>query len=161
MSRLRASSAKGAVIYTYLINILVVNMFDIYDAAIDDAHLVERFKNDKAWGMETIINLHDCNVAKLADKDYIRQFVIELCDFIKMKRYGEPIVERFGEGELYGITAVQLIWTSSIVIHFSEYDGRAFFNVFSCAEYSPAETVKFCADAFEAGRYEFKTLMRA
>jgi S-adenosylmethionine/arginine decarboxylase-like enzyme len=63
-----------------------------------------------------------------------------------MRRYGEPVIERFGEGNLYGYSIMQLIHTSSITMHFSEMDNRAFIDIFSCKGYEPDDAATYCAD---------------
>ena len=47
----------------------------------------------------------------------------ELVDRIDMVAFGDPIVERFGGGIEVGISAVQLIETSAIVIHTNDQAG--------------------------------------
>jgi hypothetical protein len=49
-----------------------------------------------------------------------------------MQRALPSPLERFGDGELEGWSAMQFIETSSITIHADEVSGRCFIDVFSC-----------------------------
>ena len=64
------------------------------------------------------------------DGDYIRKFSVDLCDHIKMRRFGEPIVVRFGP-----IPASRaILWLTYRDLpdlgHFAEDTDRAFIDVF-------------------------------
>ena len=49
------------------------------------------------WGLSSCIDLYECDLGLMKDEDAIRKFVQQLCDRIKMKRYGETQVVHFGE----------------------------------------------------------------
>ena len=53
---------------------------------------------------------------------------------IKMKAFGEPIVEHFAthDPKAAGFSLVQLIETSAITGHFVDDDGSAYLDIFSC-----------------------------
>lgn len=96
------------------------------------------------------IDCYGCNSEYIKDKVKIKEFIAELCDHIKMVRYGEPLIERFAEGPLEGCSAMQFIETSSVTMHFDELEDRAFIDVFSCAFFDPEEARKFCEKFLEA-----------
>ena len=54
-----------------------------------------------------------------------------------MRAHGPVHLERFGQGELEGWSAMQFIETSSITIHADEVGGRCFVDVFSCRAFDP------------------------
>ena len=89
------------------------------------------------WGMMAIIDLHDCDRAQLADPDAIRRFVPDVIEAIDMVAHGPLRLERFGEGELEGWSAMQFIETSSLTIHADEFSGRCYVDVFSCKSFQP------------------------
>ena len=66
------------------------------------------------WGMLAAIDLHGCERGRLADPDAIRRFVATVIDAIGMRAHGPLMIERFGDGELEGWSALQFIETSSI-----------------------------------------------
>ncbi len=125
-----------------------------------DERIVARYKNEKPWGMESMVQLYGCDKDIISDELSVFDFIIKLVDFIDMKRYGDPIIERFGEGDLYGISATQLIHTSCITMHFSEKDGRVFLNIFSCKQFKPEETARFALCFFKGDKHEVKTMFR-
>jgi S-adenosylmethionine/arginine decarboxylase-like enzyme len=90
------------------------------------------------WGMLAAIDLHGCDPDRVADPDTIRRFVPALVAAIGMRAHGPLHLERFGDGELEGWSAMQFIETSSITIHADEVSGRCFVDVFSCRGFDPA-----------------------
>lgn len=117
----------------------------------------------KNFGQELILNLYDCNLEKISSQEEIRKFVIELCDnVIKMKRYGEALIPHFGHDDpiTSGYSLVQLIETSSVTAHFSEYKRSVYLNIFSCAPYDPEITTEFCKKYFEAQRVTTHLIVR-
>lgn len=102
------------------------------------------------WGIAAAIDIHDCNPNKIRDAEFIKQFVVRLCDLIEMKRFGETQVVNFGEDEkVAGFSMVQLIETSCISAHFANLTNRTYLDVFSC-KWFDAEIVKeFAMKEFE------------
>ena len=82
--------------------------------------------------MLAALDLHGCDERRLADPDSIRRFVPALIDAIGMRAHGPLMLDRFGDDELEGWSAMQFIETSSITIHADEVFGRCFVDVFSC-----------------------------
>jgi S-adenosylmethionine/arginine decarboxylase-like enzyme len=89
------------------------------------------------WGMMTVIDLHDCERSRLADPDTIRRFVPDVIEAIGMVAHGPLHIERFGEGDLEGWSAMQFIETSSLTIHTDEFGDRCYVDVFSCKPFEP------------------------
>ncbi len=82
--------------------------------------------------MLAAIDLHGGDSTRLADPDSIRRFVPALIAAIGMRAHGALMIDRFGDHELEGWSALQFIETSSITIHADEVFGRCFIDVFSC-----------------------------
>jgi S-adenosylmethionine/arginine decarboxylase-like enzyme len=89
------------------------------------------------WGTLAAIDLHECDIARLADPDVIRRFMPTVIDAIGMRAHGPLRLDRFGDDELEGWSAMQFIETSSITIHADEVFGRCFVDVFSCRPFDP------------------------
>ena len=106
----------------------------------------------KAWGLCTAVDLHDCNPAHIRDANYIKRYVVELCELIGMKRYGECQVVNFGEGRVAGYSMVQLISTSLISGHFAKETNHAYLDIFSCKGYDPTVVESFSKEFFGARR---------
>jgi S-adenosylmethionine/arginine decarboxylase-like enzyme len=89
------------------------------------------------WGMLAAIDLHGCERSRLQDPDTLRRFVPNLIDAIGMRAHGPLALDRFGDGELQGWSAMQFIQTSSITVHADEVAGRCFVDIFSCRPFDP------------------------
>ena len=93
------------------------------------------------WGLLAALDLHGCDRDRLADPDAIRRCVATVIDAIGMRAHGELALDRFGDGELEGWSAMQFIETSSITVHADEVGGRCFVDVFSCRPFDPGVAV--------------------
>jgi S-adenosylmethionine/arginine decarboxylase-like enzyme len=100
------------------------------------------------WGMLAAIDLHGCNCTRLADPDSIRRFVPTLIAAIGMRAHGSLMIDRFGNDELEGWSALQFIETSSITIHADEVFGRCFIDVFSCRAFDPDVAAAIAVEHF-------------
>lgn len=130
--------------------------------SLSDEECMDKFREEDQWGILTSIDLKDCDPQKIRSKEVITQFSIDLCDYIKMKRFGDPIVVRFGaDPRVQGYSLAQLIETSLISGHFAEDTDRAFVDVFSCKEYPPEETAEFCRRYFGARSMEYSVVFRS
>ncbi|MGK5092287.1 S-adenosylmethionine decarboxylase [Deltaproteobacteria bacterium TL4] len=117
--------------------------------------------DDNSWGLHTIVDLYSCDINLMKDKKHIEKFVIELCERIGMKRYGEVQIVYFGDHpDVSGYSMTQLIETSLISGHFADNYCSVFLDVFSCAPYSPDAVVKFCKESFRADDYDMKVVKR-
>lgn len=118
--------------------------------------------NAHAFGWELVLDLYGCDPEKIRSRDAIIRFVVELCERIEMKRFGEPFVERFGlnKDETAGYSLVQLIETSSITAHFAELTNSVYLNVFSCKAYDPRVVKQFAQEFFGAREVSERFLER-
>jgi S-adenosylmethionine decarboxylase len=114
----------------------------------------EEYDRGGYWGLASSIDLHACDPALIRDADKIKQFVIELCDLIKMKRFGECTVVDFGDDpRVSGFSMTQLIETSLISAHFANQTNNVYLDVFSCKCYDPAAAAEFAKKFFAARDY--------
>ena len=99
------------------------------------------------WGIASSIDIYECDPDHIRSADYIRQFVVDLCELIEMKRFGETQVVHFGEDEkVAGYSMVQLIETSLISAHFANLTNTTYLDVFSCKPYDPEVVRHFAQD---------------
>jgi S-adenosylmethionine/arginine decarboxylase-like enzyme len=106
---------------------------------------------ESVWGIASAIDIYNCDADKIRDAEEIRRFVIELCELIEMKRFGDTMVVHFGEDErVAGYSMVQLIETSLISAHFANLTNAVYLDVFSCKPYDP-ETVQAFAQRYFGG----------
>lgn len=111
------------------------------------------------WGQSLHIDLHECDNTKFS-KDNLKEFCKLLCDEIKMQRYGEAMVERFGSGKLVGNSALQFIHTSNISIHADEFFNRVFVDIFSCKKFDRYKAKSFSKKFFCAKKANSRFLNR-
>ena len=126
-----------------------------------DREIVKQYNKEKPWGMSTCIDLLGCNSETIRDAKKIKKFVNELCQLIDMKKFGKTTVVNFGEDlRIAGFSMTQLIETSLISGHFANNSHAAYLDIFSCKEYSPYQTAKFCQEFFEAKSCKIKVNFR-
>jgi S-adenosylmethionine/arginine decarboxylase-like enzyme len=117
------------------------------------SEVMERARALNVWGIASAIDIYECAPETIRDADSIRRFVVELCDLIEMKRFGETQVVHFGEDErVAGYSMVQLIETSLISAHFANQTNAVYLDVFSCKPYDP-EVVEAFARKFFGGAH--------
>ncbi len=101
----------------------------------------------KYYGKHLIVTARGCN-ENILDKEKIALFMTDLVDRIDMVAFGDPIVERFGGGIEVGISAVQLIETSAIVIHTNDQARDMYLDVFSCKTFAELDVMDFVQQTF-------------
>jgi S-adenosylmethionine/arginine decarboxylase-like enzyme len=118
---------------------------------------------DHIFGQELVLNLYECDLKKISDGENIREYVVTLCDkVIDMKRYGEALIPHFGHENpvTSGYSLVQLIETSSVTGHFSEYKKSVYLNIFSCKWFDAEKATEFTKKWFGAKRVESQLIQR-
>ncbi|MBU1699463.1 MAG: S-adenosylmethionine decarboxylase [Candidatus Eisenbacteria bacterium] len=106
-----------------------------------------------SWGLATSIDIYNCDPSTIRNAEEIRRFVVELCELIEMRRFGETLVVHFGEDErVAGYSMVQLIETSLISAHFANQTNAVYLDVFSCKLYDPDIVAEFATNFFKGER---------
>ena len=112
-------------------------------------------------GAFSVLQSHNCNPKTIRSAKKIREFVVTLCDKIRVKRYGPCTVVNFGENEdVAGYSMMQLIETSLISGHFVNKTNRVFLDVFSCAYYNPKTIADYAKEFFGANSIKYKYILR-
>lgn len=116
----------------------------------------------KIYGKELIIDLYDCTPEIIRSKKKILEYSNKLCDLIKIKKYGKPLIERFALSNPYaaGYSLVQLIETSSVTAHFSEFWNRVYINIFSCKLFDHKIALSFTKKFFKAKKIKKRIIIR-
>ena len=115
-------------------------------------NLEQEYAEQKCWGMVASVDVYDCDRGLISSADPIRNFIVDLCKAIDMKRHGAPMIDRFAEGDLEGFSAIQFIETSSVTMHFDEGQNRAFVDIFSCKFFDPERAETFCREYLKGSR---------
>ena len=115
----------------------------------------------QVWGIASSIDIYNCDPEMIRNEKEIRRFVVELCDLIEMKRFGETQVVHFGEDErVAGYSRVQLIETSLISAHFANLSNTTYLDVFSCKTYDPEIVRRFSQSYFGGSRSKLTVTKR-
>ncbi len=131
------------------------------DSIEDGRVLMEQAKAEGVWGLAAAIDIYGCNPELIRDAEAIKKFVVELCDLIEMKRFGETQVVHFGEDErVAGYSMVQLIETSLISAHFANQSNAVYLDVFSCKPYNPELVRRFALKYFEGIEANIQVVFR-
>lgn len=128
-----------------------------------EAHdnLYSEYQKNGSWGMLTSVDLKSCNPDFIRNDEKIKTFVVQLCDLIKAKRFGECTVVHFGEREdVQGYSMVQLIESSLISGHFANKTNNVYLDIFSCKYYNPKDAAEFAKKFFEARDYNLNITFR-
>lgn len=121
----------------------------------------KQYEENNSWGILTSLDLHNCNPATIRSKEQIEEFVVQLCELIKVTRFGDCTIVHFGEKEeIAGYSMTQLIETSLISGHFANKTKHAYIDVFSCKYYDPEIVANFCKEFFEASDYTLNYTFR-
>lgn len=121
----------------------------------------EKYENLEAWGLLSSIDIHDCDPELIRSAEHVKQFAVDLCDFIEMKRFGDTVVVDFGEDEkVAGFSLVQLIETSLISGHFANLTNAAYIDIFSCKFYNPEDAARFASKYFGGKEYKLQVSLR-
>ena len=119
-------------------------------------------KKQKIYGYELVLDLFECDVDVITSKKKLQEYIDKLCKLIKMKKFGKTLIPYFGEREEFtkGYSLVQLIETSSITGHFSDYWRTAYLNIFSCKTYDKDLAKTFTKKFFGAKRIKARFIVR-
>lgn len=118
------------------------------------------------YGKQLILDLYECDAEKFTRKS-IKEWLKQLCDLIDMTRadlhfwdYEDCPEEREkAPPHLAGITAIQFITTSGIVIHALDI-GECYIDIFSCKDFDATVAEKFTKEWFGAGKSQSSIIFR-
>ena len=119
------------------------------------------------YGYELIIDLRRCDTATF-NRESIDGFFKKLCEAIDMVQCdrhfwddeGVPEEQKQTLPHTKGISAVQFILTSSIVIHTLELLGSAYINIFSCKEFDQIIAREISVDWFGSEVWQDRFITR-
>ena len=123
--------------------------------------------DDIDYGMELVLDLHDCDPNTFT-RETIELYFSNLCKLIGMEACalhfwddkGVPEAERQTDPKTKGTSAVQFILTSSIVIHTLDLLGSVYLNIFSCRSFDSDAAARFSAEAFGSKDWSARVLRR-
>ena len=100
--------------------------------------------------------------ASMKSPEPLVDFIKAIIQEIGMKAVGDPVVEYTAPDieSLRGYTIVQLIVTSSIILHVVERSRAIYLNVFSCKEFDPKGVKRIAAKQFQTKQVRGKFVRR-
>ena len=121
----------------------------------------KKFKNSQAWGLSASVDVYHCDSDIIRDEAAVKRFVLELCDKIDMRRFGDCVVVDFGEDErVSGFSMTQFIETSLVSGHFANASNAAYLDIFSCKFYDPRTVAEFAVSFFKGSNYKMQVALR-
>ena len=114
----------------------------------------------KTFGWELNIDLYDCDPEILKSGKLIRKYVVDLCQHLKINRWGPLTLKHYGQVHLQGYSFMQLIEASSIIGHFCEAYNTIYIDVFSCKKFDIKLIRDFTAKFFKAKKCVSRVITR-
>ena len=118
--------------------------------------------NNAPYGAELLVDLHDCDLEGLVNKEKLTEFFVTLCEKIDMKRHGNPLFwEDYSDlPHLNGVSAMQFIETSTIVCHPLPMLNSVYVNIFSCKEFDEQVALDYCINFWRAKKEVHNLVVR-
>jgi len=110
---------------------------------------------EEAYGKELILDLSMCDISTF-NRESIANYFKALCELIDMEAHdlhfwddeGVPEDECQTDPKTTGVSAVQFILTSTIVLHSLPKLGKVFINIFSCKDFDQEQACMFTVEWF-------------
>lgn len=124
-------------------------------------------QNDKnTWGYHLIMDIGECNVEKISNKENITKCIHHLIKKTKMHALGDPVFKtvlatpQMLKKHIDGISVVQFIETSSITMHFVNSERAGFIDFFSCKEFKPEDVQEILVRHFDPHKIKIRYITR-
>lgn len=99
------------------------------------------------WGYHLIIDMSNCN-RDIDDEKAVKAFFRQLVADLKMKTLTDVEIVRPKKEEGRGLTAVQVITTSSITFHGDDDKWSVYLDIFSCKPFDPKVAISLIKKCF-------------
>ena len=124
-----------------------------------DSYKRTEINGGKYYGKHLMVTALSCN-ENILDLDEVSSFIKEMVPKIDMIPYGDLIAARFGEGIESGISAVQLISTSSITVHTNDAFRDIYLDVFSCKWFEEETVIEMIKEYFSPVEIKETVILR-
>lgn len=119
------------------------------------------------YGLELILDLHQCD-ANTFTRQSIGDYFDGLCELIGMQAEDRHFWDDEGlppeccqtNPKTCGVSAVQFILTSTIVVHTLTKLKAVYVNIFSCKDFDKDAAKRFTVQWFRAGRHHSTSVAR-
>lgn len=127
--------------------------------SVENIPTADKYKELKAWGLYSSVDIHNCDPEFLQNDEMVKQYVIQLCDILKIKRNGEAVAINAGDNK-YPCYSMTHLDESLITIHFSDTLKTTYIDVFSSNYYDPEVFAHFSICYFRGSKYNLEVLLR-
>lgn len=113
----------------------------------------------KNFGWHLMIDAKNCDPDVCLNKKLVYEFLSKLVRDTKMVAVGEPIINYHHDQKegVFGLSAVQIIETSDITLHFDTKTQEVYFDLFSCKKFNPNKAIEdfeeFCSPTSMVTRF--------
>lgn len=112
-----------------------------------------------SWGYHLLLDMSECN-SNIDSIEAVTTFFGQMIQHLGMTPLSELMIKQV-TGELgRGISAVQMITTSSITFHSDDEKRSVYLDVFSCKDFDPKQAETFICNFFQPSRYAAKFIYR-
>lgn len=119
------------------------------------------------YGKELILDLSDCDIETFT-RESIGSYFDELCELIDMQAEDRHFWDDEGllpeqcqtDPKTCGVSAVQFILTSTIVVHSLTKLGKVYINIFSCKDFDSRKASEFTVEWFGANVHSDSVVVR-
>lgn len=111
------------------------------------------------WGYHLIMDISECN-KKIDDEKAVKAFFKQLVADLEMDTLTDVILVRPKKEQGRGLTAVQVITTSSITFHGDDDEWSVYLDVFSCESFDEDKVIALVKKTFQPKRIGKLSLYR-
>jgi len=122
---------------------------------------INGYDANKAWGLHTSVDIHNCHPEYIRDKEIIRQYVLQLSKILKLKCYGTTQIITVGSDvDCEGCSMTQFVEASLVAGHFAYKSNTAYIDIYSCKYYDPEAISHFTLSYFRGSGYSVNVTVR-
>ncbi len=103
---------------------------------LSDMQPAKPIHRDDHWGWHLLCDMSGCN-KRMDDPKAVGHFIKELIKELKMQPIGDPMIVKVDAEDGRGLSAVQLITTSTITMHTDDEQRCVYLDVFACKDFDP------------------------
>lgn len=121
---------------------------------------IGQYEKLKAWGLYSSVDVFNCDPEYIKNDELIRQYILQLCDILRLERSGEISVVDLNNEYQYPCYSMTKLDKSLVTVHFSEKSNTAYVDVFSSKYYDPEVVAHFSICFFKGKNYDLNVIVR-
>jgi S-adenosylmethionine/arginine decarboxylase-like enzyme len=112
-----------------------------------------------SWGYHLLMDMSECN-DRIDSVEEITGFFGDIIEELGMTPLSPLMIKKVSGEEGRGVSAVQMITTSSITFHSDDDKRSVYLDVFSCKDFDPKKAEAFICKFFRPKRYAATMIYR-